>query len=801
MSQVIFNNRINMFLAATPSVGGYTVGYDLDGVIKQKDSAGNVTPLVGGGSSENLAQTLQLGNDSGAYSIVMGTATSIRSGGAKSYILLDHNNGILIYATASGSTSSLTLTSGMSTLRSHTSLGSSEADFNGASYSLNAYSATQSVSFKQTNKSIDIYHTDSHAGNSIVSVLNIGSSYDNDLIDNKAYVHINSKNASTLPGVKNSVIIGGQNLVSSASDTVYLGNSVNINNQYTLPNTDGSSGQVLMTDGAGQVSWSPASSGANPPLSDVLSVGNNSESYSIVMGTGTSIRSANGGSQVLLDHSAQNSILISSDGPLKQKSYVQLTEGVVSIGATSGTVEIGDLKGLVYAADYSATFVNNSLVTKQYVDSIANSVFSTYKIAYVDPANGSDVTGLVNRVDKPYQTVAKATSGLTSSYVFTSADKGLVHLKKGLYSAGITMVDNINYYCEPGVLFTGNGFTDLGSTVNSSVMGYADFISSSSTNLVPLDITRASNVTFEFGTIENLMTAFKVTNSTGTSNIKIKGDRIRTESRLGRGMLIGNQAGTSDVSSNISIDIRESITGAYDVVDVRPRFSGSVDIKCPSIYCDADINALTGPQSNAQHVLAIRSASASVSVRGDLYERTSAFTGGNNAAVYVSECDLKIVGNIDGGNCPGAVVEGTVGTFSVIGNIISSRESVINSSNGIAMRVSDSLLKTDGSGTVPYAINVNSGTMSSLHIHNSRIYNSVQDSGIIVMSTTHSAFRIYNSLAYSPGTASGNFIYCAATVSVGIHNTRCNKDNSDVVEDLFAPSGFIYDDRFDMEGF
>jgi hypothetical protein len=801
MSQVIFNNRINMIFAATPSVGGYTIGYDLDGVIKQKDSAGNVTPLFSS-SSENLAQTLQLGNDSGAYSIVMGTATSISSGGAKSYIMLDHGGGIFIYSTASGSTSSVTLANGRSMLRSHITSGSSDADLNGASYSLNVYSATQSMSFKQTNKSIDIFYRDSHAGNSSVSVLNIGSSYDNDLTDNKAYVHINSKNASTLSGVENSVVIGGSGLIASSSDTVYLGNNVNINNEYTLPNTDGSNGQVLMTDGAGQVSWSAASSASNPPLDDVLAVGNNSESYSIVMGTGTSIRSANGQSQVLLDYSStQNSILISSDGPLKQKSYVQLTESVISIGATSGTVEIGDLKGLVYAADYSATFVNNSLVTKQYVDSISNSVFLTYKIAYVDPVNGSDVTGLVNRVDKPYQTVAKATSGLTSSYVFTSSDQGLVHLKKGLYSAGITMFDNINYYCEPGVLFTGNGFTDLGSTVNSSVMGYADFISSSSTNLVPLDITRASNVTFEFRTIENLMTAFKVTNSTGTSNIKIKGERISTQSRLGRGMLIGNQAGTSDVSSNISIEVRESITGAYDVVDVRPRFSGSVDIKCPSIYCDADINTLTGPQTNAQHVLAIRSASASVSIKGDIYERTSSFVGGNNAAVYVSGCDLKIAGNIDGGNCPGALVEGTVGTFSVEGNIISRRESVINNSNGIAMRVSDSLLRTEGTGTVPYAINVNSGTMSSLHIHNSRIYNSVQDSGIIVMSTTHSAFKIYNSLAYSPGTASGNFIYCAATVSVGIHNTRCNKDNSDLVEDLFAPSGFIYDDRFDMEGF
>ena len=800
MSQVIFNNRINMPTAATPSAGGYTIGYDLDGVIKQKDSLGNVTALFSS-SSENLAQTLQLGNDSGAYSIVMGTGASIRSGGAKSYIMLDHAGGIFIYSTASGFTSSLTLANGQSMLRSEGTGGSTDVDSKGASYSLNVYSATQSVSFRQTSSSLDIFHADSHAGSSTIKAFSIGSSYDGDLISNKVYVHINSKNAQTLPGVMNSAIIGGQGLIASTSDTVYLGNSVNINNAYTLPGVDGSNGQVLMTDGSGLVYWNAVTSGSVPPLSDVLAVGNNSNLYSIIMGTSTSIGSANSDSIIALDYLGQNGILLSTDGTSKQKSYMQLSESVLSIGATSGTVDIGDKKGLVYAADYSATFVNNSLVTKQYVDSIANSVFSTYKIAYVDPANGSNVTGIVNRVDKPYQTVASASAALVGAYAFTTSDRGLIHMKKGIYSESVNMANFVNYYCEPGVLFTGNGFTDLGLAVDSSIMGYADFISTSNTNLIPLDITKASNIRFEFGIIDNLMTAFKITNSLGTSDIKIKGNSIKTQSRLGRGMLIGNQAGTSNVSSNIYLDIRESIIGAYDVIDVRPGFEGSVDIKCMSISCDSDINTLTGPQSDTQHAVAVRSASASVSIKGDIYESSSVFSGGNNAAVYVSDCDLKISGNIDGGNCVGVYVEGTKGTFSVHGDIKSRRESVVNVSNGISMRISDSLMRTEGTGNSPYAIDVNSGTMSSLYIHNTRIYNSVQDSGIIVMSATHSDFRIYNSLAYSPGTASGNFIYSAATVSVGIHNTRCNKDNSDLVEDLFSPSGFIYDDRFNMEGF
>ncbi len=46
MSQIIFNNYIDMSgIAATPSSIGYTIGYDLDGVLKQKDQNGVVTPI------------------------------------------------------------------------------------------------------------------------------------------------------------------------------------------------------------------------------------------------------------------------------------------------------------------------------------------------------------------------------------------------------------------------------------------------------------------------------------------------------------------------------------------------------------------------------------------------------------------------------------------------------------------------------------------------------------------------------------------------------------------------------------
>jgi hypothetical protein len=105
------------------------------------------------------------------------------------------------------------------------------------------------MSVKQSNSKFWIDDKDIDAANEgTIRILEIGSSYDGDTVDNKAYVHINSKNANTLTGVKNSVIIGGTGLTSSDSNTVYLGNNVNINNEYTLHSTDGSADQYLKTD-------------------------------------------------------------------------------------------------------------------------------------------------------------------------------------------------------------------------------------------------------------------------------------------------------------------------------------------------------------------------------------------------------------------------------------------------------------------------------------------------------------------------------------------------------------------------
>jgi hypothetical protein len=779
--------------AATPSADGYTIGYDTDGIIKQKDSLGVITPLFSS-TSQNLTQTLNIGNDSGIYSIMMGTGTSIYSSNSTGRIKLDHSGSVFIYATSSSTgTSSIHL--------SNTSIGifsSVQNDYGSLSLSGNTYSveigsATNSMTIKQSNSKFWIDDKDIDAASEdTIRILEIGSSYDGDTVDNKAYVHINSKNANTLAGVKNSAIIGGTGLISSDSDTVYLGNSVNINNEYTLPNTDGSADQYLKTDGNGSVTWDYMIV-TTPPLHEVLAVGNNTETQNIIMGTGTFIKSANGYGSIYFDNNnVSGNILISTDGVTKSKSFVEMNNSSLVISATSGTITTGNLKGLQYSADYSATFENNSLVTKQYVVSLLGNVFVSEKTAYVDPVNGSDSTGLVNRLDKPFSTIAKAISGLTSSYSFISTNTGLVHLKKGIYTEFVYLYDNINFYCEPDVVFSQNGFTDSNGAVNSSIFGFANFVGTDP-NLVPLDVTKASNISFNFSKIDNQSVAFKVTNTTGTSNVKIKGDSIICKSGYGKAILIGYNNGTYDVSSNVNISVVEKISSAYDTISISDKFIGTLEVNTPLIECDSDFNT-NGSQNDQQHALIVRSASASVRINADLFESSSANVGGINSTVYINAGTVSIFGNISGGECPGVYLgDSKPSNVSIKGDVISKKEAIINESNNTKFMVSDSLIKTHGLGTSTYSIHINSGSMSSTYLYNARIYNSLENSGMIAMSSTGSRVGIYNSIGYGAGTVSGEFIHCVGAVSVGMHNVRSNKDNSDDVEDLFTPSGFIYD--------
>ena len=215
---------------------------------------------------------------------------------------------------------------------------------------------------------------------------------------------ISSESAFIESGIYNSVIIGGVNLSATDSNTVYLGNSVNINNAYKLPNVDGSLSEVLLTDGAGQAYWGTAPASTTPTLEQVLTQGNDSLGQNIVMGTGTSIVSGNGGGKIYLDEGfTSGNVVISTNNGSISDTYIDMntsdlimySPSVFNLNFGNSTVISGNLEGLRYAFDYSATFVTYSLIDKNYVDSNFLSQVDNTSIEL----NGSNQVSLKSIID------------------------------------------------------------------------------------------------------------------------------------------------------------------------------------------------------------------------------------------------------------------------------------------------------------------------------------------------------------------------------------------------------------------
>ena len=487
---VVFGYTMSLIDAATPS-NGWLVAYDSDGVLKQKDQDGVITSIgtgaVSSSGTPSISEVMQYGNNTGVYSLIMGTSTGISSARGSGQLSLDFGSTDSVRLTngtntlqLSGTTNSITLTpgttfsisndttlisgnifriSGSSTTAKTLIQSSNEIDlrvFNGSNKILirrnNTLSgvtsanidsnsailigsrnstiainvnntvviggtgiiATQSNSvyvpdlYIQNTKSI---RTTSGSGyikidsenniinntnNSLIAILSSTNSNTitsngiivRDTLSNVSSPNVNSsvsfistQNSTFNSGVFNSAIIGGIGITGTQSNTIYLGGQVNVNGSYFLPSSDGSIGQYLSTDGSGNLFWSTTSE--SQTLKDVLSNGNESDVYDIILGTATSILSSNSTSRISLDYLSSNAIMLATDASYAQ-SYIQITEidlniyafGNLDIQSDSSSISVANGRGLVYSTDYYNSFTTHSLIDKNYVDLGTASIWS-----------------------------------------------------------------------------------------------------------------------------------------------------------------------------------------------------------------------------------------------------------------------------------------------------------------------------------------------------------------------------------------------------------------------------------------
>ena len=377
MSSIAFGSTYSFLTSATPSTG-WIIGFDTDGILKQKDSYGSIISIGGGPTAGNLAtysisQILAAGNNTGTRSIIMGTATNIKSVNGGGKIELDRLNGtnsVLISSDNSSQAESyLLLKNDSAKLAFNSSKQMIDLDGNGnqiSIYNNNAGSIslgvdTGSLIYGQLDEIKITYNATATAST---------GDY------NKNAVLIGSRNSKIGNGVVNTVVLGGVGFTASNSNSVYVPD-LYIQNTKSLQSTNSnevfylsdSSGRTLLDRNLANLdkSWIIMDSNYNSNQ-EYIEIGVNS------YGLGSSI------------------VISCSNGPtfswqsysqlVLNKTYARLS--VEDIDGTSDSINIelnsnnnqalvsgatATFKGIEYTDDYSLNFVTYSLVDKQYVDS------------------------------------------------------------------------------------------------------------------------------------------------------------------------------------------------------------------------------------------------------------------------------------------------------------------------------------------------------------------------------------------------------------------------------------------------
>ena len=206
-----------MITVATPSVGGFVVAYDtLDGVLKQKDHLGLISPVAGSTPVGSLAQTLAVGSTTGTYSIFLGTSSSIRSRLSTNGGQLRLDNG------TSGNIVKLSTDSDL-LLQSYLFMTSNAITLRSVNASLSLTSNSAIFQLNTANKiEINSNRCSINLNSSTVLFFTTGTT----LTDNsdKAGAIISSSNSRLGAGANNTVILGGNNIIGATANSVYVPN-------------------------------------------------------------------------------------------------------------------------------------------------------------------------------------------------------------------------------------------------------------------------------------------------------------------------------------------------------------------------------------------------------------------------------------------------------------------------------------------------------------------------------------------------------------------------------------------------
>jgi hypothetical protein len=406
---------------------------------------------------------------------------------------------------------------------------------------------------------------------------------------------------------------------------------------------------------------------------------------------------------------------------------------------------------------------------------------------------GDDSTGVVGDGNKPFATVTSAQT--VSDYII---------ILPGSYGETITLGDGVNYYSNPGVVFTGGGLSAPVETItNTKWLGHADFISSNY-HVIKLSPIRCVNLVIEFNRIIDTSVysppqqlggwqPFTIDGVSGSSsNGNIRGVSISSTCSNGHGVRI-----TGDISGTMTIS--EYISGDYAPIStamLSTNFQGVFTINCPRIICPNDGDV--GNTGNFKQIVYLGESDADSEfyINGNLYSTVNTIpspvsqNGGVSAPTgLIASGKFTLNGDISSGKLR-SIFKNNGNDITINGNI---------ESDDIGFHIENGRCLIKNSTVITSNTNTLKGT-GQLYIENSSLYCSGTSLNIIDHRTLTAKLYITNTTLEGTGTA--KCIYTdSMAASAGTINVTSNFSNDAALVSYYTASGFTHEPNLNVPKF
>jgi hypothetical protein len=446
-------------------------------------------------------------------------------------------------------------------------------------------------------------------------------------------------------------------------------------------------------------------------------------------------------------------------------------------------ITVEDLLGNVAVNTDGTTIIGNGSATNPLIAVVSGVPVTYSRVCFVDAINGVNATGAINIFDKPFLTVDAAIVAATALIGIDADNRALVYIRRGAYvNTTLLLTNNVDFYCEPGVVFTGNSqIIDSGASVTSNVYGSLKMNSA-----FGITITGSSFCTIEFDQLITYYPSIQVLCPTANNRVTITGNyTLSSGFSAGSGNTIRN-------ASNVSLNIKHSMNCQHHVITFR-FFTGTATVNCPNINLTAG-NIYGGNFKSAIGVYDAQT-TGKITVNANLNCTDTVNYGGvGSTLLFFANAIPKFIlnGNINGGVLK--AIDGNTygsGVIEINGNMSSSNQYTTWAYGSGQIVFKNSVIINTGTTANSYAVAIN-GT-AKVFFKNCYFYNGRIDSDLIVINGVSTNLVVDNCQGNSPGTGGKSIISTAGVVTARIHSSRFNKGLNADVTDLYSPTGMIVD--------